>query len=281
MSLLSVYAHCGAVDSVSNAGLPAPNQWIQVRGRWQRFLALNTPVTEELGRAIIDGKPDDEIARLRAISYAEWHPIHPDSQLNIVNAAVHGALERSYRPVAGKHYQALRRKFDELAGRFAKCAAAVDVELPGDDTPYLTEAARDSWVSAPALAGHLDDLTYPLACAAALAGGPAELVTLDEVRITYELPLVADLGRLHRRLVYEAVESDGRTRQWGPLVKLGARLRAHPHPEQLEPYRRPEPVAVELGPGNKTRWFDPEGEIPGREPRGRMFDGLDARKAGA
>jgi hypothetical protein len=242
---------------------------------------MDTGVTQQLARAILDGAPDDEIARLRGISFAEWHPTHPDSQLHIVNGAVHGQLCKLYTPVAAKHYGSLRQKFDEIAGRFAKCAAAVDVELPGDDTPYLTEAARDSWVAAPALATHLDDLTHPLGCAAALAGGPAELVTLDEAHPAFELPLVADLGRLHRRLVWEAAEATGRTRRWGPLVKLGARLRAHPRPGELQPYERPQPLAVELGPGNKVRWFDPHGPIEGRELRPRMFDEIDARKAGA
>jgi hypothetical protein len=269
MSLLTLHAHIGAVDSVAHVGLKPPDAWTELRDRWLRYQAMDTPVTEQLARAITDGAGDDQIGRLRAASYSEWFPVHADSQIGIVNAAVHGALERLYRPVAAKHYASLRGKFDELAARFSKAANTVDVDMDGNETVHLSQAAREAWVAAPNLAQHLDDMTYPLGCAAALINGHVELLTLDEQYPCWLIPLVVEPNRRHhRRRLWECIDSDDRTGKWGPLCRrIGAKLRAHPRPDEIEAYRRPEPIAVKMGPGNHVERFDPE-SIPGADDLG-------------
>ncbi len=45
--------------------------------------------------------------------------------------------------------------------------------------------------------------------------------------------------------------------KWSGLVALGAKLRAHPHPDQAELFPAPEPWGFQLR-GREWRLFDPE-----------------------
>ena len=61
------------------------------------------------------------------------------------------------------------------------------------------------------------------------------------------LPLVIDPAGLHRRRVWEAWKSEGRTGRWGALLGVGARIRAADL-GNIEPYRTPKPFVRKVFP---------------------------------
>lgn len=75
-----------------------------------------------------------------------------------------------------------------------------------------------------------------LAAAASLCG----IATGQQEQL---LALVCDPGGLHRRRVWEAWNTTGRTGRWTPLVTLGVVIRAADL-DGFTPYRAPKPMEV-------------------------------------
>ena len=88
--------------------------------------------------------------------------------------------------------------------------------------------------------------------------------------------LTVDDRGLHRRRVWENWQAQGRTSRWGALVGLGVKIRAHPHPDRLEPYRAPPPAGVKFVPECPGGGHDCRGCTA--PPRARSTPGRAGRK---
>jgi hypothetical protein len=211
----------------------------------------------------VEPKTTEDAAVLRALALAELaSPQHNAEVDNSVKDAVRRRLTDLYRPVAKANYAKLAGMFDTAAKRFTECVAVIDPETAADVVVTGSEEQRAAWSTAPVIGADLDAALPVLSAAAALAG--LALHPVNDV-----LPLSVDPDGLHRRRVWEAwSKQDGRTRRWGALVALGAKLRAVDL-ERFEPYRQPKPLEQkqeQVGRGAvRTYMVDPE-DTPGQLP---------------
>jgi hypothetical protein len=143
--------------------------------------------------------------------------------------------------------------FNAVADQFTRAAATIDPE-----TTTMSELAtagdkqRKAWADAEVTAHQLSALVPVLRAAAQLTG-----LRVDTTEA--EIALTVDTTGLHVRRLWECLSHEGRTARWGPLVSLGATIRAHTL-DDFEPYRQPKPMGTkEPRPGFYVE-FDPEDE---------------------
>lgn len=229
--------HLRLVETLASAGIPAPKEWTALRDGFDAYRQQEKPALQRLIAALITGAKTDDLITLHAQALAETAEPHREAMVhNPAGAAVENKLIDLYAPHAKKNYDQAASQFDSVAADFAAAAAAVDVEADPASMVTAPDDARAAWVAAEQHAARLDALLPVLVAAAELA----------DLRINAQdgslLALCADPGKLHRRRVWECWQSEtGRTRRWGALVKLGARLRACDL-DQHKPYEPPKPL---------------------------------------
>ena len=185
--------------------------------------------------AVIAGIEDTASLRAQALAEASaLPPAHVTVEAS-VKTAVLARLRDIYAPVARPNYERLAAGFDETAHKFTAAAAVIDPEESAEALVHAPEKLRKSWSAAEQLAHQLSEQSTGLAAAANLCGIPT---AAQEALIA----LTVDAAGLHRRRVWEAWNTTGtRTKRWGALVALGARIRAADL-DGFEPYRQPMPM---------------------------------------
>lgn len=253
--------HLACVETLHSNGVEAPREWLELRGRLVNFIAAEKPCTCRLAEEIVTPSGAD-LDLLRAAALAEQTPSTADVN-NVVRAAVHTRLAELYAPQhAGRSYRAAADKFNDIAKKFTACADLVDVDGNSDTIVGEHEKVRRAWLDGAVHARALTDW-LPVLCAAAELAGAVGVSALTEDADPLRLALVCDAGRAHRRKVWTAwAVTGGRTGRWGALHTLGVKLRAHPHPDRLDEYRRPLPLQGRWVPakhgGHEQLWVDPE-----------------------
>jgi hypothetical protein len=159
-----------------------------------------------------------------------------------VAGIVEQKLRELYAPAAGRNHATAQTRFNDAAESFVSAANTVDVEAPATDIVNAPDDQRQAWTAAEQLAAALDTALPILTVAAQLAN--AHIDDNDGSALTLCVsPL--DMGR---RALWQAWETtDGRTRRWGALAKLGAKIRAA-NLSDIVAYRRPQPIETRLQP---------------------------------
>lgn len=235
----SFHAHVTAVDTLRQARIPVPSEWVAVRDRLAEYLRIEQPCTQQLAAAIVNGTKGD-VATLRALALAEMSAtnVHEADVTAVVRTAVHERMRALYEPVAHQNYAVAARKFNESAAKFVVAADTVNPEATGDDIIHLSERQRLAWLSA---ADYSETLTNSLAVLAAAAhlAGAAESDTDDAET---QIPLVVgNVDKLHKRRVWTAWAASGRCGRWSAVHGLGAKITAARNPETIELYSPPRP----------------------------------------
>jgi hypothetical protein len=260
------------VDSLRPLGIAPPREFDELRRRYEALQAAQNghPMLDRLTAAVLTG--DGDIPALWAASVATAFPAHTDVVLTHVANFVSIELERLYLPAARKNYGIVADKFDQVAKQFTDCAATVDVEAGADFVVEADRKGQQAWRDALGLSKQLDELLFPLMCAAALAGAEGDPGDPTFDQPTLAVPLVINnIDRLHRRhawnrwhlraddhpplqpLTREAYERAvtptpppaPRCGKWSGLVALGATLQAHTKPSDLKLFEPPRPHFVE------------------------------------
>ncbi len=300
------------VDTVAAAGFPPPPEFAGVRERFgavQQIAAGDgRAMQRQLTDAVISGGTPG-LTALFVAALAERAASATDWQADLVREirnVVLKELRDIYGTVAGKNYRALAARFDVAADRFAKCARVIDPAAAASAVVDSNRKTLQAWRDAAALAGELDALVEPLACAAELVRPLHMPSGLGVSRDPLLLPLVADVDGLHRRVIWHAwldllppqPPATGLTRamleapppapqqtrcgRWARLVSVSATLRAHPRPSEMQLYDPARPIITTVPAGE--RWFkriDPEGPLPPEPGPGllrRMADTLTGRR---
>ncbi len=228
-------AHLAAVDLIASAGIPAPEPWTALRQRHIDYLALESPVRQQLIAAIVE-PTDADLNVLNALALAEI--ANPKSLAAIhtsVSAAVRHRHVAQYSKVAAANYLTLAARFDGIAEKFTAAVAVVNPESDPAGMVTADAKSRTAWSEAALLGNDLDSLIPALLAAATLAGTTVH--PRDGL-----LPLTVDPTGLHVRRVWESwVKQDGRTGRWGALAAMGARLRAC-RLDEFQPYPEPKPL---------------------------------------
>ncbi|OBH35398.1 hypothetical protein A5692_11615 [Mycobacterium sp. E342] len=300
---------------VAESGCVLPPTFVEMRDRFLAFsqlAATAAPImTGRLFASLRDGTGDPALWFSCAMAEAGAGSVERRSEvLAVVHDAMEAELRGLYMPVAQAHYRELASKFDTAAQGFERCARVVD---PGAD-PGEVVNARDktvrAWRDALAFAGQLDGLLPALTAAAELVR-PVTLPTgLGVSRDVFELPLVADVDGIHKRIAWASwkdwaepkplnpdtpalsIESvtaeppdtvqNTRCGRWTRLVRCDAVIRAHPDPGELVLFGQAAPIVVApVWDGHARRHLlrriDPEGEVPNpdapkRGPLSRLRD---------
>jgi hypothetical protein len=250
---LDLHVHSATV--LAQHDIPAPPEWVALRNRFDEFTRAERPALDKLTDAILDGTADD-LTALRADALGESNP-DLTGVITHVRNRVAVRLADLYDRVAAANYRIAAKSFDSLAGQFTKRANLTDPELPPGEVVRLPADRRDAWVEAEGMARQLDTALDTLTAAAVLAG-----MDLDDDMELLRLPLVVRTAGCHRRRLFGAWESTGRTGKWGPLARL-TKLAAADKPEQVSAYDRPPPIGVRferdpaLGGGHRMIRHDP------------------------
>lgn len=225
--------HIQAVRAVETAGIPAPPEWTRLQERIATFLKMSTPCRDALIAALVAGDSAEEIARLRAVAYAEV-AVQPAVN-NAVLAAGYEQLMALYRPQALTNYQTLADMFDAAAVEFTTAAGLVDPDAGAETIIIASEDERTAWAELPRYAARIDGLIGSLRAAAELAGTPTK-------KPEAQLALTVDATGVHRRRMWEAWHATaGRAGRWGSIVKAGAKIRAS-NLDGFTAYRLPMPL---------------------------------------
>jgi hypothetical protein len=254
--------HVQAVHALAEAGIDAPEEWVNLHARVEYFSHLGSPSLAGLADAVIGEACDTAIAALRAQALAEASALPPAGAQadHAVRTAALGRLRDIYAPHARPNYQQLATAFDAIATKFAAAVTVGDPETEAAQLISASDKQRKAFTDAGLLALQLTRSLAALRCAATLAGVST---TAPEDQIA----LVVDATGLHRRRVREAWKHEGgRTGRWAPLLALGATLRAAADLDNLRPYARPAPMQIKqvrVGPGIRQEPHDPEDELVG------------------
>jgi hypothetical protein len=237
--MASPHQHIGLVDMV--AGItPPPKPWVELRERFDTFLALNdAPLRQQVVDAVLHG---GDIVTLRALAFAEVVPGFRDGVVGAVQAAVQPAPVALYSKAAVANYGKVAKEFDGAASKFTTAALQCDPEAEPASIVGQPDSVRTSWLNTLEHAAELDALVPVLLAAAELADIPLPRRTGRDSAL---LALMVDPGGLHRRRVWEAWRVEGgRCGHWAALVALGATIRAWPAERITEftPYREPMPL---------------------------------------
>jgi hypothetical protein len=262
-------AHLTAVGTLRHAGIEPPSAWSDLLRRYTSFVELANPAIDHLIAEILS-PTGAEVGALRAAALAEEIArTADDAAINQrVQAAVLQKLLETYAPVAQRNYKTAVSRFDDAAKRFTDVTKLVDVEGTGETLVSSTHAARDAWLSAPALAADVEEQLRLLLAAAALTGARQDVAYINEATDTgtaeLQIALCANPKGAHRRRVWEAwATKSGRTGRWGALRALNVEIRAAREPVGLTPYARPQKPVPVARPGGQVQNWDPhDGDLP-------------------
>ena len=244
--------HRELVGIVTAAGVPAPARWTELSDRLDAYMALDNTAADALAAAVVNPTKTTDLPLLRAIALAELNAGPQQlAQLNTaVVAQVEAGMLTAWAEVARENYNTIAGKFNGAAADFHAAAQAVDVEADAAAMVAADDTTRQAWLNAAVAAASLTALVPPLIACAQLAGVRVDAADERIAQAWWQAPiddaatfaLTVDAGELHRRRAWEAFDTEGgRTARWGPLVALGARLRAADL-DTFAPYRRPAPL---------------------------------------
>jgi len=244
--------HRELVGIVTAAGVPAPARWTELSNRLDAYIALDNSAADALAAAVVNPTKTTDLPLLRAIALAELNAGPQQlAQLNTaVVAQVEAGMLTAWAEVARDNYNTIAGKFNGAAADFHAAAQAVDVEADAAAMVAADDTTRQAWLNAAVAAASLTALVPPLIACAQLAGVRVDAADERIAQAWWQAPiddaatfaLTVDAGELHRRRAWEAFDTEGgRTGRWGPLVALGARLRAADL-DTFAPYRRPAPL---------------------------------------
>ena len=244
--------HRQLVGIVTAAGVPAPARWTELSERLDSYMALDNTAADALAAAVVNPTKTTDLPLLRAIALAELNAGPQQlAQLNTaVVAQVEAGMLTAWAEVARDNYNTIAGKFNGAAADFHAAAQAVDVEADAAAMVAAADTTRQAWLNAAVAAASLTALVPPLIACAQLAGVRVDAADERIAQAWWQAPiddaatfaLTVDAGELHRRRAWEAFDTEGgRTDRWGPLVALGARLRAADL-DAYTPYRRPAPL---------------------------------------
>lgn len=242
------------IAAVTTAGGTTTKEYDRIHGRWTTYTEQHRNAQEQLTAAVLGDTAPERIAELNALALAELAPGTDEALVRMaVASAVHRELTKEYAKVAASNYETLRERFNTTADDFAKAASAVHPETDPAKLINADSKTRTAWANAGILALELTAQLAPLAQAAQLAGIP--------VPNNDALPsLTINADGLHRRRVWEAWETTGRTNQWAAVIDAGATIHA-PALDAHQPYRRPAPIELQTirdGVGYRQIEVDPE-----------------------
>jgi hypothetical protein len=140
----------------------------------------------------------------------------------------------------------------------------------------LDEKQRRAWLDAADRAADLETLLPLLQAAAVLAGAPD--AATDDTELYVPL-VVANVGKLHRRRLWEAWASPGRCGRWSALHRIGGKIDAHRKPERLELLSPPRPFIQTFdrsGPGGsyQKKITDPEDGVDVANPMAAQWSAV-------
>jgi hypothetical protein len=281
-------SHLQCVDVLKNAGVEIPQLWEQTRARFDEVDATGEIMLNRLIAAVL-GDTDGDLPALYSAAVSEGLWENSDRVREPLRHHTVARLEEVFQPLRAKAYGAVANRFNSAARQFADCARAVDPEATADEVIRLPAKQQRCWREAREHAAVMDKSLEPLRCAALLCGSLGEVAGTAFDAPTLLIPLVIEnIGSLHRRQVWRCWENfvpaqappikpmttknmrepeqpnPGRTGKWGKLLGINAVLRAHPHPDRIELYRRPEPKGVRFeydARGYRSVPFDPEGDV--------------------
>ena len=244
--------HRELVGIVTAAGVPAPARWTELSDRLDAYIALDNSAADALAAAVVNPTKTTDLPLLRAIALAELNAGPQQlAQLNTaVVAQVEAGMLTAWAEVARENYNTIAGKFNGAAADFHAAAQAVDVEADAAAMVAADDTTRQAWLNAAVAAASLTALVPPLIACAQLDGVRVDAADERIAQAWWQAPiddaatfaLTVDAGELHRRRAWEAFDTEGgRTGRWGPLVALGARLRAADL-DSYTPYRRPAPL---------------------------------------
>lgn len=249
--------HVDLVTTIAPVVEPPP-EWTALLQRFNDFVGMSGGAADQLTEALIAGDTEAVFA-LRTLALAEAagekQPQVTASVVNRVRVDVLGKLQSVYSQHADGIYTAVADGFDGIAAQFVAATKLADPEADAEAMVNATAKARTAWSEAPMFAAQLDEILPPLNAAARLCGA-----TGHDAPVML-LPLSIDPADHHRREVWNAWTSTGRTGRWAAIVKAGITIRAHRAPASVEPYRLPKPFEerTETRDGTtKTVWYDPE-----------------------
>lgn len=224
-----------ATSALTATGVTSP-ELDRIRGVWEAFNASSdgSPHADRLAAAILDGADPDQIHQLHAAALAEAAAtsVHAASVVNHVAAPLNQAARAAWADVQGTVMTAAKARYEKAVKTFTKHAAVVDPELDANAVVKLNTAERNAWLGAQEAAGELQTAADLLVLVASVSGRPD---TPEHV-----LSLVCTPGEHHRRKVWDAYETKGKTGRWGALHALGVTLEAGD--TDTPAYRKPRPV---------------------------------------
>jgi len=244
--------HRDLVGIVTAAGVPAPARWTELNTALDGYLDLDNTAADRLAAAVVNPSKTTDLPLLRAIALAELNagPQQLAALNNAVVAQVGAGMLTAWAEVARANYSTIASRFNGAAADFHAAARAVDVEAAAAEMVAADDTTRQAWLNAAVTAASLTALVPPLIACAQLAGVRVDAADERLAQQWWQAPiddaavfaLTVDAGELHRRRAWEAFDTEGgRTARWGPLVALGARLRATDL-DTFAPYRRPAPL---------------------------------------
>jgi hypothetical protein len=238
--------HLRQVERLERDGIAPPKSWVELRDRFTRYRELPSDAAERLARQLIHPTRDGDVGMLFAHAVSEAAAKTFPNVAAQVDQEVAGIVEAKllelYKPHAATAFKAAATRFNEAAAAFIAAAHAVNIEADAADMVAADDEARTAWVSAPQYAAQLDSLVPLLTVTAQLAG-----VDITEVH-GQMLTLCVDVAGMHRRELWQAWdEKGGRTRRWGALTRLGARIRGADLSDVVA-YRRAHEVQTRLEP---------------------------------
>ncbi|UOD81981.1 hypothetical protein [Paenarthrobacter ureafaciens] len=244
------------VATVVNAGGTTTKDYDRILERWTDYTNQQHGARAQLKAAILGDATPERIAELNALALAELAtPVGEATIRNDMAAAVYPELAAESAKVAAANYETLRARFNTTAEEFTTAYNAVNPETDPAQLIKADNKTRTAWATAGVIAMDLTAQMAPLAQAAELAG---ITVTGNDTHLS----LTVDAEGLHRRRVWEAWETTGRTNQWAAILDAGATIHA-PALEDHKPYRRPAPIELRMVPANlgyRQIEVDPEDE---------------------
>jgi len=244
-------AHRRLVATITDAGVTPPTRWTELNDRLNDFLALENTAAHRLADAVVEPKRNTDLAMLRVMALAEESagPERVARIHRVVVGAVEEQMNAAYSDAAMDVYRTVAAQFDAAADGFTAAATACDPEAPATDLVSAPEDQRQAWLTAELDAVRLDAALPVLIAATQLANTRIEAPTRlapgwwrAQPADAALIALCVDTSGLHRRRIWEAWQhTGGRTKRWGALVALGARIRAHSL-DTFEFYREPRPL---------------------------------------
>ena len=253
--------YINTLQSLQDEGgqLSAPVQTII--SNWQTLTAVTTPIdpSEALAEAVTEGKKLTQ-TQLKTLWDSSRLTTIKDTNNEIMAStarAVLPTLKATYLEDNATHnYEVAAHRFNEVATQFTKAVTQVSPDMTADEALHLTKQQQSAYLEQALLAAQLEQNLVVLAHAATLAGTPAS--TTQEL-----IALTTNWSQAHRRRVYDAWDTQGRTGRWAALIHAGATIEAPTTLSAVPTFQDLAPVEKKQVQGNvgyRIVEFDPEDE---------------------